>query len=187
MSTSPDRWTFQQEKYKQVLNEDPTDEHARGMIDFYKSIINTSKEIEQTTEWKQYNLEYDLRVNETILNKVRTREEYAQNLYAALCNNDFVKNEMWPLLKEQTWGCSWRYAGGIIAHMRQEGDYIDWYCSGIQSDWSDEEFRNANKENQERYLFTKNRFVGEGTISDEVREDLKNIGWVEFTKKSTEL
>ena len=105
---------------------------------------------------------------------------YAQNLYAAMCNNDFIKNDFWPLLTEETWSRSWRSAGGIVAHMRGEGDYIDWYCSGIKGEWSDEEYNNATKENQERYIFMKNNYVGEGCITEEIRQDLFNLGWMPF-------
>lgn len=106
---------------------------------------------------KLYNLELELLSSEYILAKIKN-EVYAQNLYAALCNNQFIKNEIFPLIKEDTWSCTWRYAGGIIADMRQEGDYLDWYCSGIGEN---------NK-----------AFVGEGYVTDEIRADLFKIGWV---------
>ena len=154
-----------------------TIEEAQGMIEFYKTFSEREREREQTPEFKEYNLEYDLRTSDYIAEKCKT-EHYAQNLYAALCNNEFVKNDVWPLLTDKRWGCSWRYAGGIIAHIRQEGDYIDWYCSGINNDWSDEEYQNASKENQERYLYTKNNFVGESVVTDEIREDLLKLGWI---------
>ena len=71
---------------------------------------------------------------------------------------------MWPLLKGQTYSCSWRYAGGIVADMREEGDYIDWYCSGIQGepdkDWIDL------------------GHVPEGTVAEEIRKDLFKLGWL---------
>jgi hypothetical protein len=88
---------------------------------------------------------------------------YAQNLYAALCNNEFVKNDVWPLLKGDTWGCSWRYAGGIIADIREEGDYIDWYCSGTTR----EELNGVGGD-----------YVREGEVTDQIRQDLKSIGWI---------
>ena len=103
------------------------------------------------------NLEYDLRTTDWILEKVRNSDVYAQNLYAALCNNEFIKNEVWPLLKEETWSCSWRYAGGIIADMREKGDYMDWYCSSY----------NSGK-----------RWVNEGEVTDEINKDLLRLGWV---------
>jgi hypothetical protein len=96
-----------------------------------------------------------------------------------MCNNDFTKNDVWPILTEKRWGCSWRYAGGIIADMRQEGDYIDWYCSGIRNtkELSDEEFRNLTKEQQEGYIQGK-AYVPESCVTDEIREDLLKLGWI---------
>ena len=90
-------------------------------------------DLENDPEWRKDNLEYDLRTNEYMVNKVRTDEVYAQHLYAALCNNDYQKNDVWPILQDKRWSCSWRYAGGILANMCGEGDYMDWYCSGITS------------------------------------------------------
>lgn len=104
------------------------------------------------------NLEHDLRSADWILTKVCTSEAYAQNLYAAMCNMEFIKNEVWPLLQDQRWSCSWRYAGGIIANMQEKGDYMNWYCSGIGPKGE-------------------SGFVSEGTVTDEVREDLQKLGW----------
>lgn len=116
------------------------------------------------------NLEYDVEGCDWICAKIRSSNSYAQNFYAALCNNEFQRNEVWPILKDQTWGCTWRYAGGIVAHIRQEGDYIDWYCSGIRSGMmlSDSEAEQDHDSN----------FVSEGLITDEVRQDLLRLGWV---------
>lgn len=98
---------------------------------------------------RENNLEYDLLTTDWILAKVRNSDDYAKSLYAAMCNNDFVRLEVVPILKGETWGCSWRYAGGIIADMRETGDYIDWYCSGNESE-----------------------------VTEEIREDLLKLGWV---------
>ena len=106
---------------------------------------------------KPYNLEFDLLSSEYVLEKIKN-EVYAQNLYAALCNNQFVKNEVFPILKEDKWSCTWRYAGGLVAEMLGTGDYLDWYCSGIGE---------HNKS-----------FVGEGYVTDEIREDLLKLGWI---------
>ena len=92
---------------------------------FFQEIIEQYNHKWDDPESRKDNMEYDLLTTDWILEKVRSSKVYAQNLYCAMCNNDFIKREMWPLLKEQTWSCSWRYAGGIIANMRQQGDYID--------------------------------------------------------------
>ena len=115
-------------------------------------------------EWQKNNLEYDLRSTKWICDRAKSTKTYAQNLYAAMCNQDWQRNDVWPLLKGETWSCSWRYAGGIVADMREEGDYIDWYCSGIQgepdADWVDL------------------GHVPEGTVTDQIREDLFRLGWI---------
>lgn len=178
ISKSPDKGSFNRQNYLEKLRLDPTDESALGMIEYYDNYEESRRKNEQDPEWQKDNLEYDLRTSEYILDKVRKDEYYAQNLYAAMCNNEFIKNETWNILQDKTWSCSWRYAGGILADMCQKGDYIDWYCSGIRADWTDEEFQNATKEDQEKYLLMKNNHVGEGYVTDEVKEDLFKLGWV---------
>jgi hypothetical protein len=75
--------------------------------------------------------------------------------------------EFWQELKGETWSCSWRSSGGIIADMREEGDYIDWYCSGIGNDDSGYglDRRQANG------------YVPEGTVTEEIELDLNRLGW----------
>ena len=110
-----------------------------------------------------YNLEEDIRACAWMLKKVQDSETYAQNLYAAMCNNVFQRNEVWPRLRDEYWSCSWRSAGGIIAELRGQGDYIDWYCSGI--------FGVGEADNFQGY-------VSESTVTDEIRQDLFAIGWM---------
>ena len=178
IARSPQRHSFTRQKYEETLKLNPDDTNAQSMMDYYLDFEAREIEKEQDPEWQKDNMEYDLRTSEYMVNKVRNNEFYAQNLYAALCNNDFIKNETWPILTEKTWSCSWRYAGGIIANMQGKGDYIDWYCSGIRNDWSDEEFCNASKEDQEKYLQMKNNHVSEGYITEEVMQDLFKLGWL---------
>ena len=109
-----------------------------------------------------HNLEEDIRACAWMLKKVQDRETYAQNLYAAMCNNVFQRNEVWPRLRDEYWSCSWRSAGGIVAELRGQGDYIDWYCSGIIGVGEADSFQG---------------YVSESTVTDEIRQDLFAIGW----------
>ena len=108
-----------------------------------------------------HNLEESIRACEWMLKKVVDSETYAQNLYAAMCNNVFQPNQVWPRLKDEYWSCSWRSAGGIVADLRGQGDYMDWYCSGIFG---------AGEDSFQGY-------VSESTVTDEIRQDLFAIGW----------
>ena len=109
-----------------------------------------------------YDLEADIRACEWMLKKVQDNETYAQNLYAAMCNNVFQPNQVWPRLRDEYWSCSWRSAGGIVADLRGQGDYIDWYCSGIMGVGENDSFQG---------------YVSESTVTDEIRQDLFAIGW----------
>jgi hypothetical protein len=180
ISSSKDRFTFQRDKFlERNAKEGKTPENCAetaSMLDYYNQVIETHKDEHLQEEFRTNNMEYDLRSTEWILEKVK-EDRYAQNLYAAMCNREFMRNDVWPLLKEEKWSCSWRHAGGIIADMRQEGDYIDWYCSGITQDLTEEEFRDLTEDQKVRYLETK-AFVPEGIVTDEIREDLLKLGWI---------
>ena len=177
---SPERGSFGGKKYlekRKMMGKD-TDQHTLDMIEYLEEHRRQVNIREQDAEWQKDNLEYDLRTSDIMVSKAKASEHYAQNLYAAMCNNDFQKLEVLPVLKDQRWSCSWRYAGGIVADMQQHGDYIDWYCSGIRGDpISDEEFANLSEEKKALYLQTK-AYVGEGFVTDEIRADLKKLGWL---------
>jgi len=163
MNRSPDRHTFQLEQAKERAAEDGK-EVPEIYFDFWKTAKERDEENMVDPNWQKDNLEYDLRSTKWICDKTKSTKTYAQNLYAALCNQDWQRNDVWPLLKDQRWTCSWRYAGGIIADMREEGDYIDWYCSGIQGEPDDD--------------WVDLGHVPEGTVTDEIREDLFKLGWL---------
>lgn len=167
VSKSPERHTFQKEGYIKRMEEkgEPVNEHY---LDYFQKVIEQNDHKFDDPESHKNNLEYDLLTTDWILEKVRATDTYAQNLYAAMCNNGFIRLEVIPVLKQEEWGCSWRYAGGIVADMRQEGDYINWYCSGIRNGYDDEE---GGKQWDER------KYVPEGRITDEIRTDLQRLGW----------
>ena len=116
-------------------------------------------------------LEHDLWNSPEFLEKIRTRKDYAQNLYAALCNMRWQPLDVIPILKDEYWSCSWRSAGGMVADFRRsvtKEDYMDWYCSGIQdysSDHADPGFSGGG-------------YVPEGIVTDEIRNDFATLGWV---------
>ena len=169
-SKSPDRHTFQAENYIKRCKE-KGEEPREDYLDIYKSARQQDEENIVDPVWQKDNLEYDLRSTDWILEKAKESDTYAQNLYAAMCNVDWVRNEVWPILKDQRWSCSWRYAGGIIADMRAQGDYIDWYCSGIGDGLG-----NGDPDGVKKY-------VGEGVVTDEIATDLKKLGWFPITEE----
>ena len=178
ISSSPERHTFQLEGAKKRAEED-----GKELPEIYINIWKTAKEQDEANivdpEWQKDNMEYDLRSTQWIIDKTKNDDVYAQHLYASMCNNDFTKNEVWPILTEKKWSCSWRHAGGIIADMQQKGDYIDWYCSGIRDNkiLDDDEYQALTKEQQENYIQGK-KFVPESCVTDEIREDLLKLGWI---------
>lgn len=177
VSKSPERNTFQREKYIERCQKD-NKEVSQDYLDMFDEVIKQDNDKFSDPKSRINNMEYDLRTADWMLEKVRNDEAYAQNLYAAICNNDFVKNDVWPILQDKRWSCTWRYAGGIIADMRQQGDYIDWYCSGIKNPPPDEkEIQKLTHEELER-LKIYQRFVGEGFVSDQIRKDLSKLGWI---------
>lgn len=149
------------------------------MIELYDALGIEVEERESSVEWRTDNLEYDLRTSEYIINKVKGDVVYAQNLYAALCNTEYQRNETWPILTDKRWSCSWRYAGGIVADIREEGDYIDWYCSGIRdtAKLTEDDLSQLSDHQQKEYLESL-RYASEGVVTDEVRADLFSLGWV---------
>ena len=176
ISKSPERHTFQKEGYvnRQAENNEPVSDDYLKM---FEDIRNRHEHKFDDPKSRINNMEYDLLTIDWILEKVRTSDSYAQNLYAAMCNNEFQKLDVIPILKNETWGASWRYAGGIIADMQQQGDYMNWYCSGIRDTVrSEDDVTEFTKEQLARLEITK-RYVPEGCITDEIRNDLQQLGW----------
>ena len=167
ISKSPERHTFQKEGYVKRM-EEKGEEVSEAYLDMFVDILDAHAHKFDDPATHENNMEYDLLTTDWILEKVRASEDYAQNLYAAICNNDFQKLEVLPILKNQTWSASWRYAGGIIADMRQEGDYIDWYCSGIGNAESGYGLDHRQAKG----------YVPEKVVTEEIQNDLKKLGWI---------
>ena len=186
ISSSPKRHTFQLEGAQRRAEED-----GKELPEIYINMWKTAKEQDEANivdpEWQKDNMEYDLRSTQWIIDKTKADDVYAQHLYASMCNNDFTKNDVWPILTEKKWSCSWRHAGGIIADMQEKGDYIDWYCSGIRDNkiLDDDEYQALTKEQQESYIQCK-KFVPESVVTDEIREDLLKLGWIVVDNESEE-
>jgi hypothetical protein len=159
VASSPERHTFQKDSYIERCKEEGKEPNPN-----YVRMYETWKAQDEANivdpSWQKDNMEYDLRSSKELCDKVKASDVYAQNLYAAMCNMQWQSREFWQELKGETWSCSWRSSGGIIADMREQGDYIDWYCSGI---------RNGDD--------TDNGFVPEGHVTEEIELDLNRLGW----------
>lgn len=150
-ATSPDRYGFMIENYRKRLAADPSNSEIIKTIEFYEKC----RRIDGEDVPKKHNLEYDLRKCEWIVAKCKDSKVYSQNLYSALCNNSFSQDG-------KEWHCSWRHSAGVVSNLREQGDYIDWYCSGMYLD----EEHTINEE-----------YVCEGHVTNEIIEDLNRIGW----------
>ena len=166
INSSPERHTFQQEGYIKRC-EEKGEEPNPDYVNMYKTWREQDEENLVDPKWQKNNMEYDLRASKELCDKVKASDAYAQNLYAAMCNMTWQSREFWQELKGETWSCSWRHSGGIIADMREQGDYIDWYCSGIGNDDTGYglDARQATG------------YVSEGHVTEEIELDLNRLGW----------
>jgi hypothetical protein len=112
-------------------------------------------------------LEYVLLSSAEMVQKCED-DVYAQHLYAALCNTEWQRTEVIPILKGNEWSCSWRHAGGIVANLQGKGDYMNWYCSGI---------RNVDYKEEINAVWDEKQYVSEGTVTDKIKADLAKLGW----------
>ena len=170
VNSSPERHTFQKEGYVKRCEEQgklPSTEY----LEMFKTWREQEAEQINDPNWQKDNMEYDLRSTKWICDKAKASDSYAQNLYAAMCNMQFIKLDVMPILKDQRWSASWRSAGGIVANMREEGDYMDWYCSGMGG------VATYDEKEGEAYM-ERMKFVPESVVTDEIREDLKKLGWI---------
>ena len=110
---------------------------------------------------KIYNLERDIRSTVWLVDKVRKKDIYAQNLYAALCNNMYQPKDVWGILSNITWDISWRSAAVMISEIRETEDYQVWYGSG--SGFKGTDFAG---------------FVEESYVTEEIESDINAIGWL---------
>ena len=78
LSRSPDRSTFQSNKYLARMAEQgrtpENDKEVDAMMEFYKSEATRKLEREQDPAWREHNMEYDLRTSEFMCEKVRSND-----------------------------------------------------------------------------------------------------------------
>ena len=172
VASSPERNTFQMNNYIKRQEEEGL-EPLEEYIEMFKTWKQQDAANLVDPKWQKNNMEYDLRSSKEMCDKVKASDNYAQNLYAAMCNMTWQSREFWQEMKGETWSCSWRHSGGIISDMQEKGDYIDWYCSGI-----------GNKESGfglDHYEPTPDPdgrdYVPEGVVTEEIELDLNRLGW----------
>lgn len=95
-------------------------------------------------------LDYEFKQSRELMEKA-SHYEYAQKLYAALCNN-YWKKESYAYNDQKPWAVSWRTAGGVTSELHHGtsriSDYMEFYCSG-----------------------------SEGYVDAEIEKDLYDLGW----------
>lgn len=95
------------------------------------------------------NLENDI-LSSLLLQKKAKDRDYAIRLYCTLCNLIWVKDG-------EEWSGTWRYNGGLVAELRDQGeDYLDFYCSGLHDFYHE---------------------ISENCVDPEVEKDLGKLGW----------
>jgi hypothetical protein len=171
VNSSPQRHTFQKEGYIKRCEEEGKEPNP-NYVAMYKTWREQDEENLADPAWQKNNMEYDLRSSKEMCDKVKASDNYAQNLYAAMCNMTWQSREFWQEMKGEIWSCSWRHAGGIIADMQEKGDYIDWYCSGIGSDETGHGLDGTVPDTTDG-----RNYVPEGVVTEEIELDLNRLGW----------
>jgi len=172
VASSPERNTFQKEGAIRRA-EEAGEEPNQAYIDMWEQIkIDDANKINDPA-WQKNNMEYDLRSSKELCDKVKASDNYAQNLYAAMCNMTWQSREFWQEMKGEVWSASWRHSGGIVADMQEKGDYIDWYCSGIGNEESGYGLDHCEPTTDK----VGRNYVPEGVVTEEIELDLNRLGW----------
>lgn len=67
------------------------------------------------------NFEEDIKT--LFLEQIKNNDEFCKELWSALTNIEWINND------GSYFYCTFRYAGALIADIRESGGYMDWYCS----------------------------------------------------------
>jgi hypothetical protein len=108
--------------------------------------INPSAPDSRTVKYEQ---KFDDDFRSSFTKRLREDKEFGKELWSALANVTWVHSDD---KYEQGCGHSFRSAGGLIASMLCEGDYMDWYCSSP-----------------------------DGVVSDFIRTTMSGLGWCAMT------
>lgn len=109
-----------------------------------------------TKQQSIYTTELTKRISssQSIVQKLKEDDVFAQNLYAGLCNIEWYDITD----KTQTSLISWRRSGRLIADLRDKGEtYLDFYCSGSYRDTPP--------------------YLTEGHLTDEVQNMIQSVGY----------
>ena len=109
----------------------------------------------------------DITTTDWIVEKMVKSDSYTQNLYAAICNNELMRNDVYDILVNNRISFSWRAIAGILSEASNRTSYMEFYCSGINVLEEDIEGDHPCY-----------GFVSESVVTDEIRQDLKKLGWI---------
>jgi hypothetical protein len=73
--------------------------------------------------WKK---QFELTVDRVLGDRIRADGAYAIAMWSALANVE------WHGPEDVSVSYSFRTAGDLVAWVREEGDYLDWYCAGAR-------------------------------------------------------
>ncbi len=82
--------------------------------------------------WKK---QFELTVDRVLGDRIRADGAYAIAMWSALANVE------WHGPEDVSVSYSFRTAGDLVAWVREEGDYLDWYCAGpvaVVAPWIEE-------------------------------------------------
>ena len=128
-------------------------------------MVSKKKRKYRTPKASQYSLEEDLYSSDLVFDHVQNIFNFDVDLYRALCNNTYCKNN-------KTWACSFRYAGEIVSRIKhKEETFPDLNDPNLYNEFytSVEDFNYAYME----YYCSGD----EGVVKPQVLEVIESLGW----------